>query len=96
MQQEIRRSCGDVDDYVDEIANIRTISSTRSNYACLEAVTTKGMRVFFTASKMPLQTCLFEQEKARSETLKVIHIRWPSNKLIERNKVYYVSGGPGT
>ena len=98
MQREIRSSCGVEDDYLAGIANIRAIPSTRSHYACLEAVTTKGLRVYFAACNVPLQHYLFEQEKARSETLRVIHIRYPPSEnfgFIRNINIYAAHGDHG-
>uniref|UniRef100_A0A914QMI6 Nucleoporin Nup133/Nup155-like N-terminal domain-containing protein n=1 Tax=Panagrolaimus davidi TaxID=227884 RepID=A0A914QMI6_9BILA len=48
IQKEIRSSCGVEDDFLASIVTINAIPSTRSQYACLEAVTSKGMRIYFT------------------------------------------------
>uniref|UniRef100_A0AC35G9Z2 Nucleoporin Nup133/Nup155-like N-terminal domain-containing protein n=1 Tax=Panagrolaimus sp. PS1159 TaxID=55785 RepID=A0AC35G9Z2_9BILA len=86
IQKEIRSCCGVEVDFLASIVTINAIPSTRSQYACLEAVTSKGMRIYFTVYPTAFTPNYpIEQSDARPTTFRVIHIRYPPNEIYGLN-----------
>uniref|UniRef100_A0A914ZDM0 Nucleoporin Nup133/Nup155-like N-terminal domain-containing protein n=1 Tax=Panagrolaimus superbus TaxID=310955 RepID=A0A914ZDM0_9BILA len=69
IRREIRSTCGVEDEFLAGIIAINAIPSTRSQYVCLEAVTTKGMRIYFTVYPNLVPNYPIEQQDARASTL---------------------------
>uniref|UniRef100_A0A7E4UUJ1 Nucleoporin_N domain-containing protein n=1 Tax=Panagrellus redivivus TaxID=6233 RepID=A0A7E4UUJ1_PANRE len=95
IQKEIRNSCGVEDDYLAAIVYIRAIPSTESNFVVLEAVTSKALRIHFTAYYEAFQHPVVHPAQARAQTLRVMHVRYPPNDLfgIHRGAQIYTANG---
>ena len=86
FQKEFKSNYAIEDDYLASIVSIRAIPASRSHYICLEAVTSKGLRIYFTVYNRTFNQFLNDQQGARAEILKIIHVRHPPNEMYGLNK----------
>ncbi|CAD5218904.1 unnamed protein product [Bursaphelenchus okinawaensis] len=89
--------------FVRELVSISVVSSTRSLYIYLEAITSFGIRIFFTCSDQFLVergVNRFAQHSVRPKCLNAVHIRFPTGNpsvtLQEQKRVYYGNTLNGT